>query len=165
MACSIPDTLLQAAEALRCSGAGQRGWLGIFPSWCPRAAPPVVVNCMHGNSAWPIALTVILSLLYEEAFILSLLFLKRKKEKNTRALLFIPILVSVWRASGQGSAQAAANIWRTPLTGSFCPSSVPASTSSVRRTPLWEGFWKATYGSRRVEYSPRIKVFNFEVGL
>lgn len=139
---------------------------------------PLLVPTGRPSCAWLTARTVAvpghfapdcdLKLALWRSLYISLLFLKRKKKKYKSASPFIPILVSVWRGFRAGQlAQAATNIWRTPVTGgrvSVLPS-VPCINILCQGGLLWEGFWKATYGSRRVEHSPRIKVFNFEVGL
>lgn len=166
MACSIPDTLgtgCRRTEMQRSRAARVTGHL-------------LQVPMGHPSCAWLTARTITapshltpdcdLKLALWRSLYVRLLFLKRKKKKCKSASLFIPILVSVWRSFWAGQlAQAATDFWRTPVRGEFLsfPQS-PASTSCVREDS-WEGFWKATYGSRRVEHSPRIKVFNFKIGL
>ena len=169
MACSIPDTLGTGCRRTEMQRSRATRVTGHLPLLVPTGRP---------SCAWLTARTVTapsrlspdcdLKLALWKSLYVRLLFLKRKKKQqhNKSASLFIPILVSVWRSFRAGQlAQAATVFWRTPMMGEFLsfPQS-PASTSSVREDS-WAGFWKATYGSRWVEHSPKIKVFNFKTGL
>ena len=167
MACSIPGTLgtgCGRTETRRGRAAGVTGHLPL-PGLTGRPSRACSTTCTV-TAPGRLAPDCDLKLALWGSLYVSLLFIKRKKKKYKSASLFIPILVSVWRGFPAGQlAQAATDFWRTHVMGESLPfPRPPASASSVREDP-WEGFWKAVFGSRRIEHFPRIRVFNFEIGL
>lgn len=166
MACSIPDTLgtgCRRTETRRGRAAGVTGHLPL-PVLTGRPSCACSTTCMV-MAPGRLAPDCDLKLALWGSLRVSLLFLKRKKKIQEYFPLYSNSCECMEGVPSRAARSGCCQLLKDTRDGrvSVLPSP-PASASSVREDP-WEGFWKAVYGSRRIEHFPRIRVFNFKIGL
>lgn len=148
----------------------------ILHSWHPTEPLLFVPDllCKWSQCSAALLLTVMLSLLYEEAFVVGSWFLKFQFmfiEKENSLAMFPSLFPFMWIYEGWGfregqQAQACSLVWRTLIIAEFLSSSLSLYQHSLSEMTPERSPKKTTYGSRLIEYFSRINnAFILEIWL